>query len=354
MSFDIFSVDFSAHVCTHTLQELVFLNNESLAIRNAAALVESKAGEGGFLQLQPQSAEAASPPPPIAASPAGHRPRPPQDGFRQLHRPRPPQDAPPPDGLAVHTYVRDVARSLAEQQSPQADSVPDVAPAQDAPPVHVPPAHLKSSPKLAWHLLANRRSPAPQDVLPRAPPKPAGYTMWRPKPKAPTAAASLLCSKPKYAAKRRRDPEDSKSEQFDTHVEDALERRRLQIRGLRMKLRNAFPKGKVRPRSPEDPPSVRLHGTAQPARIIKTRRVVLPKPRPKQPDVPPPAHLVNAWKQRAKDAAAKVPPPVKRAPAACRLLSTSSSSSSSASSNSCVESRVTLKLCRDQYLQDLL
>ena len=179
--------------------------------------------------------------------------------------------------------------------------------------------------------------------------------MWRPRPKAPTTAAMLLCSKPKYAAKRRRNPEDSNADQFDSHVEDALERRRLQIRGLRMKLRNAFPKGKVRPRSPEAPPSVRLHGTAQPARLIKTRRVVLPKPRPKQPDVPPPAHLmVNAWKQRANDAAAKVPPPVKRAPAACRMLSTSSSPSSSASSNSCVESRVTLKLCRDQYLQDLV
>ena len=43
VSFVIFSVVFSAHFCTHTLQELVFLNNKSLAIRNAAALVESKA-----------------------------------------------------------------------------------------------------------------------------------------------------------------------------------------------------------------------------------------------------------------------------------------------------------------------
>ena len=130
------------------------------------------------------------------------------------------------------------------------------------------------------------------------------------------------------------------------------------LMGVRARLtKPASAKGKMRPPEPQGPPPKMR--PAEPKGCPPKKRLTVPKPRvtlwPAQPDVPPPAHLmVNAWKQRANDAAAKFPPPVKRAPAACRLLSTSSSSSSFASSNSCVDSRMTLRLCRDQYLQDLV
>ena len=177
------------------------------------------------LELAPQSAEAASPPPTYDASRASRRPRPPPGEPPRPIAPSPARPA-PQDAPVVRRKT-----SLDGEPAVPADAVRD--------PAHQP----KSSPTRASHLLARRR-PAPAQHVP----KPAVYIQWRPRHGAPTAADSLLCAKPKYA------------QSVETHVSSTVAKRRLQVRGLKLKPRGAFPKGKVRPRSPKAPPRL-IRGT---------------------------------------------------------------------------------------------
>ena len=110
----------------------------------------------------------------------------------------------------------------------------------------------------------------------------------------------------------------------------------MQIKGLKLKAKGALPKRKVRPRSPDAPPSGAFP-KAPPASVRK--RKVLPRKKPKhiEPDViQRPAHIM--WQHHAKAAAKKIPPAVSSNmhPDAAQL-STSSSSPA---------------ISREQYMQD--